>query len=176
MAEAMALGKPVIATAYSGNTEFMTSENSYLCSYEYCEVGKGSEPYLASSRWANPDLDEAARFMREVYEAQDEAKARGLRAADDIRSLHSAIVAGGAISDRICAIRRRRDQFGKIPSIEIFEERLQALEATQPKRSHGYLEKTLYGLCSWNIGSPNSENLLIMWPRLAVAFKTKSKT
>jgi glycosyltransferase involved in cell wall biosynthesis len=32
MAEAMALGKPVIATGYSGNLAFMTAENSYLCS------------------------------------------------------------------------------------------------------------------------------------------------
>jgi glycosyltransferase involved in cell wall biosynthesis len=32
MAEAMAWGKPVIATAYSGNLEFMDNDNSYLVS------------------------------------------------------------------------------------------------------------------------------------------------
>ena len=30
LAEAMALGKPVIATGFSGNTDFMTPANSYL--------------------------------------------------------------------------------------------------------------------------------------------------
>ena len=30
LAESMALGKPVIATGYSGNTDFMTPANSYL--------------------------------------------------------------------------------------------------------------------------------------------------
>ena len=33
MAEAMALGKPVIATGYSGNLHFMTPENSYLVDF-----------------------------------------------------------------------------------------------------------------------------------------------
>ncbi len=33
MAEAMALGKPVVATGYSGNLHFMTPENSYLVDY-----------------------------------------------------------------------------------------------------------------------------------------------
>ena len=39
MAEAMALGKPVIATDYSGNLDFMTPENSYLCSYTLRQIG-----------------------------------------------------------------------------------------------------------------------------------------
>ncbi len=38
MAEAMALGKPVIATAYAGNMDFMTEENSYLVPYRLMEI------------------------------------------------------------------------------------------------------------------------------------------
>ena len=34
MAEAMAVGKPVIATAYSGNVDFMNRDNSLLVDYE----------------------------------------------------------------------------------------------------------------------------------------------
>ena len=34
MAEAMAIGKPVIGTGYSGNVDFMNPENSYLVEYE----------------------------------------------------------------------------------------------------------------------------------------------
>ena len=124
MAEAMALGKPVIATGYSGNTEFMTSENSYLCSYGYGRVGEGAEPYSAESRWADPDLDEAALFMREVYAAPEKAKVRGLRAADDIRRYHSARIAGEAIRDRIRVIRSRCNQGGGEPSMEMWAEQL----------------------------------------------------
>jgi glycosyltransferase involved in cell wall biosynthesis len=108
MAEAMALGKPVIATGYSGNMEFMTPENSYLCSYEYRTIGPGSAPYPATSRWAEPDLDEAAAFMRRVYENQAEGRARGMLAAEDIRRLHSPEVAGKANRERIDSIRGQR--------------------------------------------------------------------
>ena len=33
LAETMAIGKPVIATGYSGNLGFMTPDNSYLVDY-----------------------------------------------------------------------------------------------------------------------------------------------
>jgi glycosyltransferase involved in cell wall biosynthesis len=108
MAEAMALGRPVIATGYSGNLEFMTEKNSYLCSSTFRRIGPDAPPYPATSRWADPDLDEAAFFMRQVYENQAEAQARGLRAADDIRLLHSPLVAGTAIRERIEMIRHAR--------------------------------------------------------------------
>src|SRR5438105_5969568 len=90
MAEAMALERPVIATNYSGNLEFMTAENSYLCSYKLCEVGGGAAPYPPSSSWAEPDLDHAVALMRNVYSDRAEATPRGKRAAADIRNLHSA--------------------------------------------------------------------------------------
>lgn len=38
MAECMALGKPVIGTGYSGNSEFMNSENSCLVDYNLIPV------------------------------------------------------------------------------------------------------------------------------------------
>ena len=38
MAEATALGKPVIASGYSGNLEFMSDANSYLVPYDLVEV------------------------------------------------------------------------------------------------------------------------------------------
>ena len=107
MAEAMSLGKPVIATGYSGNLEFMTPENSYLCSFAYTEVGPGSAPYPPNCRWAQPNLDEAAAFMRQIYGDQDEAQARGLRAAADIQTRHAPAVAGRALGERIAAIRAR---------------------------------------------------------------------
>lgn len=110
IAEAMALGKPAIATAYSGNLDFMTPENSYLCPYAEREVGAGCEPYPATAHWAEPDLDAAAALLRRVYENQDEAHARGLRAAEDIAQRHSPLVAGRAIRDRLAVIRRHRQR------------------------------------------------------------------
>ncbi len=44
MAEAMYLGKPVIATGYSGNLDFMTEENSLLVDYQLVPIGSGVPP------------------------------------------------------------------------------------------------------------------------------------
>ena len=47
MAEAMALGKPVIATGYSGNLQFMTEANSFLVPWTSTTIPSGCEPYPA---------------------------------------------------------------------------------------------------------------------------------
>jgi glycosyltransferase involved in cell wall biosynthesis len=129
IAEAMALGKPVIATAYSGNLDFMTPENSYLCSYRMSKVGQGHEPYPADSNWSEPDIVEAARLLRHVYENREEACARGLRAAEDMRVLHSPEVAAPVICSRIETIRRRRARSDLQPSVALLEDKLDALES-----------------------------------------------
>ncbi len=89
MAEAMALGKPVIATAYSGNLDFMSEETAYLVPWEYCEVPSGCDPYPAGAKWADPDPTEAARLMRFVAEHTDEARAMGRRARESVLRDHS---------------------------------------------------------------------------------------
>jgi glycosyltransferase involved in cell wall biosynthesis len=108
IAEAMALGKPAIASAYSGNLEFMTEENSYLCPAQRSEVGPDHEPYPDTSHWAEPDLKIAAQLLRHVYTNQEEARARGFRAADDIRRLHDASMCGSVVRNRLAQIRRQR--------------------------------------------------------------------
>lgn len=81
MAEAMRHEKPVIATGYSGNLDFMNDDNSYLCRHTMTPVGTGAAPYSASARWAEPDISHAASLMRRVYECPDEASAKGRAAA-----------------------------------------------------------------------------------------------
>ena len=107
MAEAMALGKPVIATGYSGNVDFMTPENSYLVNYTIGAVPRGAEPYPQGSPWAEPVLDDAAELMRRVYEAPREAAARGERAREDILTKHDAASSGRVLAGRLDEIRSR---------------------------------------------------------------------
>jgi SAM-dependent methyltransferase len=108
LAEAMYLGKPVIATGYSGNMEFMTPQNSYPVDYTLRPVGDDAGPYPASGEWAEPDVGHAARLMRHVFEDRREAGERGQRAAEDLRRNHSAEVAGRAMAARIRRVRERR--------------------------------------------------------------------
>jgi SAM-dependent methyltransferase len=86
----------------------MTPENSYLVDYTMCQVSEDCEPYPESASWASPDLDHAARLMREVYERQDDAAAKGARARADILERHSRAASAGVINKRLAAIRRER--------------------------------------------------------------------
>jgi glycosyltransferase involved in cell wall biosynthesis len=85
LAEAMCLGKPVIATDYGGNTDFMNVVNSYPVAYRLVELQEDYPPYQKGQVWADPDLDHAATQMRTVLEDYSEAQRKGRRAASDIR-------------------------------------------------------------------------------------------
>jgi glycosyltransferase involved in cell wall biosynthesis len=115
MAEAMGLGKPVIATGYSGNLQFMTEANSFLVPWTPTSIPTGCEPYPAGGTWAEPDLEVAARLMRTVLEDGELAAARGRQGAEDIRTLHSAEVVGRQVSARLAELvpaRRARRRPG----------------------------------------------------------------
>ena len=104
LAEAMAYGKPVIATRYSGNLTFMNDENSYLVDYGLTPVPPGTPNYPAGALWADPDLEDAAATMRRVVENVDEANERGRRGRETISAQHSLDRTGEFLSARVEAI------------------------------------------------------------------------
>ncbi len=108
MAEAMYLGKPVIATAYSGNMDFMTEENSYLVPYQPVTLQQHHGLYEQDNQWADPDIHAAAELLRAVYANPEQAKSTGRRAAQHIRDHYSTAVIGQKISERIAAIQSSR--------------------------------------------------------------------
>jgi glycosyltransferase involved in cell wall biosynthesis len=79
-AEAMLLGRPVIATNYSGNTDFMSEDNSFPVKYRLVPVRDGEYPGAEGQVWAEADVRDAAGQMRRVYEDRSEASAIGERA------------------------------------------------------------------------------------------------
>jgi glycosyltransferase involved in cell wall biosynthesis len=101
LAECMALGKPVIGTAYSGTTDFMTQDNSYPVPYELTRVGADCEIYPAEGTWADPDHEAAAAAMRRVVEQPDEAQKKGELARRRIEELYSAQAIGATIRARL---------------------------------------------------------------------------
>jgi glycosyltransferase involved in cell wall biosynthesis len=103
IAEAMALGKPAIATGYSGNLEFMRPDDSYLVPWSPSPIPDGL-PYSAGSLWAEPDLDEAARIMRSVVEHKSEAQARALRARERLMVERSPERAAQFVEDRMAEL------------------------------------------------------------------------
>jgi glycosyltransferase involved in cell wall biosynthesis len=105
MAEAMAIGKPVIGTGYSGNLDFMNAHNSYLVDYELGVVGPGCEIYPADGQWAEPSTEHAAALMRRVCGEPEEARRIGERARADIAQALAPARTGAAMRRRLEEIR-----------------------------------------------------------------------
>ncbi|MBN2577689.1 MAG: glycosyltransferase family 4 protein [Pirellulales bacterium] len=101
LAEAMALGKPVVATRYSGNADFMNSANSCPVDYELIRLERDVGPYPAGARWAEPDVGHAARLIRELLEDPGRREALGRKAAEDIARDFSVEAVSQRIRSRI---------------------------------------------------------------------------
>jgi hypothetical protein len=86
----MVRGMPVIATDYSSTKEFFNSSVGWPVPYKMVEVGPGWYPYQPHAKWADPDVDEAARAMREVADNPAEAERRGAAARAHILRTRSA--------------------------------------------------------------------------------------
>jgi hypothetical protein len=101
IAEAMYLGKPVVATAYSGNMDFTAHDNSLLVSYDPATVGPGEDPYDSNTLWAEPELGKATASMRQAYVDSALRSELGARASRLIRQQFSALAVGTMVKNRI---------------------------------------------------------------------------
>ena len=106
LAEAMVLGKPVIATYYSGNVDFMTPWNCFPVPYDLVETPAASCPHADGAVWAEPDVAAAAHLMRLVYEGPRVAAEVAGRGQADVRRLLSPRACGQRLQARFRAIRR----------------------------------------------------------------------
>ena len=147
IAEAMAVGRPVIATSYSGNMEYMNAKNSFPVPYRLIPIPPGCDPYPAGARWADPDLAAAAAIMRTVAANPEAASARGRQAHDDVVAQHGVEARAARMSIRLAQIRSLpRVSNGDRPQsaarsqvafdqIAAAEEKIQAFpDARQPSR------------------------------------------
>ena len=101
IAEAMLLKKPVIATAYSGNLDFMDSSTSLLVKYNRIELDQDYLPYKKGWHWADPDEKDAANKMRWVYENPEAAKLMGEAASIKLQDFLSPKRAGERMIERL---------------------------------------------------------------------------
>jgi hypothetical protein len=69
IAEAMLLGKQVIATGFSGNMDFCREPRVALVRHRIRAIERGEYFWGDGQTWAEPDLDHAAELMREIRES-----------------------------------------------------------------------------------------------------------
>lgn len=97
MANAMAANRPVIATGYSGNMDFMDADTAFLVPFEVVEVGTNAEPYSPTAVWAQPDVAAAAGMMRSVFDAPDAAAVVAARGRDHVLATQSIARSAAAV-------------------------------------------------------------------------------
>ena len=81
-AEAMLLGKPVIATGWSGNMGYMDAGNAALVGFRLVPAKDPRDVY-ADAVWAEPDLADAIAHLRRLA---DDPVARAMAAGALLRS------------------------------------------------------------------------------------------
>ncbi|MGO4222725.1 glycosyltransferase [Lysobacter sp. TAF61] len=109
MAESMRLGKPVVATGWSGNTEFMSDQDSCLVGYRLLPLAQDQYPFWEGQRWAEPDIAQAAGYMRRLVDEPEYAAAVGARAAARVRQTLSPHAVATRLASRLDQIRLGRD-------------------------------------------------------------------
>jgi SAM-dependent methyltransferase len=106
IAEAMAFGKPAIATGYSGNLAFMDEGSSYLVPYSLTALEHAVGPYPAGTVWADPDLDAAARLLQEVEGDTAAARERGEAGRAAVLERQSVERAAEFVTERVPGLQR----------------------------------------------------------------------
>lgn len=106
MAEAMAMGRPAIATGYSGNLDFMSSGTALLVDYELVPVASGAYPHGEGQVWAEASPEHASRLMEQLLDDPAEARAMGARAKAFMRENYSVQAMGRRYVERLAAIGR----------------------------------------------------------------------
>ncbi|KAJ9540780.1 hypothetical protein OSB04_027286 [Centaurea solstitialis] len=97
--EAMAMSLPVIATNWSGPTEYLSAENSYpLAVDRMSEVIDGP---FKGHLWAEPSVDKLRLLMRHVMNNPEEAKSKGEKARKDMIDKFSPEIVANIVSDQI---------------------------------------------------------------------------
>lgn len=105
MAEAMLLGKPVIATGYSGNMEFTSATTAFLVPFARVAIPPGAYPDADGAVWAEPDVTAAAELMRQVIADPGDAQRRAEAGRTLIATNYGASAVGSKASARLAEIR-----------------------------------------------------------------------
>ncbi|MFZ5644988.1 MAG: glycosyltransferase family 4 protein [Bacillota bacterium] len=97
--EAMACGIPVIAYNWSGHTEFLNHDNSFLMEIPGLEEIKNGVP--TGARWVKADTDSLRKMMRYVFENPSEAIQKGEKSRENIAEKYSIENIARMITSRI---------------------------------------------------------------------------
>jgi glycosyltransferase involved in cell wall biosynthesis len=118
LAEALAMGKPVITTGYGGQSDFCRPDTAWLCDYRFDYARTHFD--VVNSVWVEPDVESLAGLLREVFEAPPSER---LRRADAGRTLILSRYTWDLVARRtqsaIAAARKSSSANPRLPTIGV---------------------------------------------------------
>jgi glycosyltransferase involved in cell wall biosynthesis len=114
LSEAMVLGKPVIATAYSGNMDFCNEDTAFLVPHELVAVGPGEYPFWEGQEWADADVNAAAATMVRLIDNPAIGQQVGRKARAHMSARFSFLARGLAYTERAREILQPKSLAEKI--------------------------------------------------------------
>ncbi|MFF1611032.1 glycosyltransferase [Amycolatopsis sp. NPDC058278] len=117
MAEAMAMGKAVVATGFGGNTDFMPPGSAAVVGYDVRPIAAGDHRYGGAGfgdwypvgqLWAEPDIDQAARWLRTLAGSPRLRAEMGRRAVRAIEAWSGPEAVGRIVTARLAQLARER--------------------------------------------------------------------
>jgi glycosyltransferase involved in cell wall biosynthesis len=143
MFEAISVGKPVIATDFSGNRDFMHVGNSFPVPFSMIEVFDSNPIYQSGNFWADPDISEASRLMKFVRNNYPQSKAIAEKGREEFNSKYSLQNVGTRMKERLLLIREQQ-WLGRTDSNLEKEIVLIQHDLAKANQQIAYLERTLY--------------------------------
>lgn len=105
LSEALAMGRPLIATGYSGNMDFCHADNTLLCDYRLAPVPRSRE-YAPVGIWAEPDLEHATSLMQKVWRHRDHYLQKAEIEREKLLVKHSRQASATVVNERLQEILR----------------------------------------------------------------------
>jgi glycosyltransferase involved in cell wall biosynthesis len=99
--EAMAFGRPVIATNWSGNTDFCNAQTACLVKFNLVPVVPSQYPFSLHQVWADPDVDHAAWWMQRLVSDPQLCAAIGHSGQQYILDNHNPRAIGSRYAERL---------------------------------------------------------------------------
>ncbi|MCL1883847.1 MAG: glycosyltransferase family 4 protein [Defluviitaleaceae bacterium] len=103
-AEAMLSGTPVVATNWSANTEFMNNNIACMVDYKLITIEKDCGHFRAGNRWADPDIHQAAEYMRRLNSDEDFRTDLSRKAKEHITKQFDPVIIAELMRSRILEI------------------------------------------------------------------------
>ncbi len=116
--ESMYYGKPVIATGWSGNTDFMNDDNSCLVRYEMIPIGEYYGLNDPNQMWAEPDISHAAEYMARLRTDKEYYEKLAANAKQHIHTVFSCEVCGKRMEKRLKEILQDKENWPTRQKVE----------------------------------------------------------